>query len=50
MLESGAPFPMGDPQPLKVLAGTCQRSAQRTNIIRGTAPQAFRLRADCCSR
>jgi aminocarboxymuconate-semialdehyde decarboxylase len=51
MLGSDAPFPIGDPEPTKVVAGANFDEAQRTGILGGTAQSVFRVRPDCwCPR
>ncbi|MEO7725901.1 MAG: amidohydrolase family protein, partial [Burkholderiales bacterium] len=47
MLGSDAPFPMGDPEPLKVVNEAHLDAAQKEKILGGTAQQVFRLRAGC---
>lgn len=46
MLGSDAPFPIGDPEPLKVFDGADFTPAQKNLILGDTAQKAFRLRAD----
>jgi len=46
MLGSDAPFPIGDPEPLKVFSGAKLNDAQKKMILSETAQKVFRLRAD----
>ena len=46
MLGSDAPFPIGDPEPLKVFNGAKLNDAQKKMILSETAQKIFRLRAD----
>jgi aminocarboxymuconate-semialdehyde decarboxylase len=46
MLGSDAPFPIGDPEPLKVVAAANLTDAQRKLILTETAKSIFRVRAD----
>jgi aminocarboxymuconate-semialdehyde decarboxylase len=50
MLGSDAPFPIGDPEPLKVFNGAKLSDAQRKAILSETAQKIFRLRADAWTR
>ena len=50
MLGSDAPFPIGDPEPLKVFNGAKLSDAQKKMILSETARQVFRLRADAWTR
>ena len=50
MLGSDAPFPIGDPEPLKVFEHADFTPAQKQLILGDTAQQVFRLRADCLGR
>ena len=50
MLGSDQPFPIGDPQPKRVLEQAALTAAQRAAISGGTAQKVFRIRADCWSR
>ncbi len=47
MLGSDAPFPIGDPEPLKVFDNAAFTPAQKNLILSDTAQKVFRLRADC---
>jgi len=47
MLGSDQPFPIGDPEPKKVLEGTYFNEAQKRGILGGTAQSVFRVRTDC---
>lgn len=46
MLGSDAPFPIGDPEPLKVFDGSAFTPDQKQAILGDTAQKVFRLRAD----
>ena len=46
MLGSDAPFPIGDPEPLKILKGSGFTPDQKQRILGGTAQKVFRLRTD----
>jgi aminocarboxymuconate-semialdehyde decarboxylase len=46
MLGSDAPFPIGDPEPQKVVAAANLTDAQRKLILTETAKSIFHLRAD----
>ena len=50
MLGSDAPFPIGDPEPLKVFNGAKLNDAQKKMILSETAQKVFRLRADAWTR
>jgi aminocarboxymuconate-semialdehyde decarboxylase len=51
MLGSDMPFPIGDPQPRKVVEGASFSAAQKKSIFGGAAQRVFRVRADCwCPR
>jgi aminocarboxymuconate-semialdehyde decarboxylase len=51
MLGSDQPFPIGDPEPKKVLEGAYFNEAQKKGILGGTAQGVFRVRPDCwCPR
>ena len=50
MLGSDAPFPIGDPEPLKVFNGAKLTDAEKQQILSGNAQQVFRLRADPWTR
>jgi aminocarboxymuconate-semialdehyde decarboxylase len=47
MLGSDMPFPIGDPEPAKVLEGAYFTEAQKHGILGGTAQSVFRVREDC---
>jgi aminocarboxymuconate-semialdehyde decarboxylase len=46
MLGSDAPFPIGDPEPTKVIAAANLTDAQRKMILSDTAKKVFKLRDD----
>ena len=51
MLGSDQPFPIGDPEPRKVVEGAYFNEAQKKGILGDTAQTVFRVRADCwCPR
>ena len=51
MLGSDMPFPIGDPDPKKVLEGAYFTAAQKQGMLGGTAQSVFRVRPDCwCPR
>ena len=50
MLGSDAPFPIGDPEPRKVILDAHLSDADKQAIQTGTAQQVFRVRADCWCR
>ena len=50
MLGSDAPFPIGDPEPLKVFANARLTAAQKELIFSTTAQKVFRVRADSWTR
>ena len=47
MLGSDAPFPMSDPEPMKVIAAANLTAEQRERIVSSNAMKVFRIRADC---
>jgi aminocarboxymuconate-semialdehyde decarboxylase len=47
MLGSDQPFPIGDPEPAKVLEGAYFNDALKKGILGETAQSVFRIRADC---
>ncbi len=47
MLGSDQPFPIGDPEPRKVVEGTYFNDAQKKGILGETAQGVFRVRPDC---
>jgi aminocarboxymuconate-semialdehyde decarboxylase len=49
MLGSDAPFPIGDPEPCKVVEGAFQ-GAERTAVLGRTAQSIFRIRPDGAGR
>jgi len=51
MLGSDMPFPIGDPEPRKVVEGAYFNDAQKKGILGATAQSVFRVRPDCwCPR
>jgi aminocarboxymuconate-semialdehyde decarboxylase len=51
MLGSDQPFPIGDPEPRKVVEGATFNEAQKKGILCETAQGVFRVRPDCwCPR
>jgi aminocarboxymuconate-semialdehyde decarboxylase len=50
MLGSDAPFPIGDPEPTKVIHAAQFSDGDRTKILGATAQRVFRLRPDCWCR
>ena len=50
MLGSDAPFPIGDPEPRKVITNGNFTDAQKSDMLGKTAQSVFRVRADCWSR
>jgi aminocarboxymuconate-semialdehyde decarboxylase len=50
MLGSDAPFPIGDPEPTKVVHAARFSDGERTKILGATAQRVFRLRPDCGCR
>jgi aminocarboxymuconate-semialdehyde decarboxylase len=51
MLGSDMPFPIGDPEPRKVVEGAYFNEAQKRGILGDTAQSVFRVRPDCwCPR
>jgi len=50
MLGSDAPFPIGDPEPRKVITNGNFTDAQKNDMLGKTAQSVFRVRADCWSR
>jgi len=47
MLGSDQPFPIGDPEPGKVVEGSYFSEAQKKGILGETAQSVFRVRPDC---
>jgi aminocarboxymuconate-semialdehyde decarboxylase len=47
MLGSDMPFPIGDPEPTKVVEAARFSDADRAKILGSTAQRVFRLRPDC---
>lgn len=47
MLGSDMPFPIGDPEPRKVVEGAYFNDAQKKGILGETAQAVFRVRPDC---
>ena len=50
MLGSDAPFPIGDPEPRKVIINGDFTDAQKSDMLSKTAQSVFRVRADSWSR
>lgn len=50
MLGSDAPFPIGDPEPKKVIANADFTDAQKNDMLSATAQSVFRVRSDCWCR
>jgi aminocarboxymuconate-semialdehyde decarboxylase len=50
MLGSDMPFPIGDPEPTKVINAARFSEADRGKILGATARRVFRLRPDCACR
>jgi len=50
MLGSDAPFPIGDPEPARVIERASFTAAQKKDMLGATAQQVFRVRADCWQR
>lgn len=50
MLGSDAPFPIGDPEPLKVFNDAKLTDAQKHTILSATAQAVFKVRADAWTR
>jgi aminocarboxymuconate-semialdehyde decarboxylase len=50
MLGSDAPFPIGDPEPTKVVAAAHFSDSDRTKVLGDTAQKVFRIRPDCWCR
>lgn len=50
MLGSDAPFPIGDPEPRKVIINGDFTAAQKSDMLGKTAQSVFRVRPDCWSR
>ena len=50
MLGSDAPFPIGDPEPLKVFDNAKLTAAQKQLILSTTAQTIFKVRADAWTR
>jgi len=47
MLGSDQPFPIGDPEPMKVVEGAYLNEALKRAIVGETAQGVFRVRPDC---
>lgn len=47
MLGSDAPFPMGDPEPVRVITGGKFTDTEKLDILGGNARKVFRVRAGC---
>ena len=50
MLGSDAPFPIGDPEPRKVIERADFTAAEKQGMLSSTAQNVFRVRADCWTR
>ena len=50
MLGSDAPFPIGDPEPRKVIANSSFNEEEKKQMLTNTAQNVFRVRSDCWSR
>ena len=50
MLGSDAPFPIGDPEPVKVIERANFSAPQKESMLSATARKVFRVRADCWRR
>lgn len=50
MLGSDMPFPIGDPEPRRVVETACFDAAQKKSIFGRTAQGVFRVRPDCWCR
>jgi len=50
MLGSDAPFPIGDPEPTKVIENAHFTAAQKNDMLGATAQSVFRIRSDCWHR
>ncbi len=50
MLGSDAPFPIGDPEPRKVIDTADFSAADKQSMLSSTAQSVFRVRADCWTR
>jgi aminocarboxymuconate-semialdehyde decarboxylase len=50
MLGSDAPFPIGDPEPVKVIRNPDFTEAQKGGMLSQTAQQVFRIRSDSQAR
>ena len=50
MLGSDHPFPIGDPEPTKVVETAQFSDVDRAKILGSTARRVFRLRPDCWCR
>ena len=50
MLGSDQPFPIGDPEPKKILEGATFNEALKKGILGETAQRVFRVRPDCWQR
>ena len=47
MLGSDHPFPIGDPEPTRVVKAAQFSEGDRTKVLGGNAKRIFRLRPDC---
>jgi aminocarboxymuconate-semialdehyde decarboxylase len=50
MLGSDAPFPIGDPEPQKVIANSSFSEEEKQQMLSATAQKVFRVRSDCWCR
>jgi len=50
MLGSDAPFPIGDPEPRKVIENSAFSDEEKKTMLGATAQKIFRVRADCWCR
>ena len=50
MLGSDMPFPIGDPEPRKVIDDSAFSEAQKTDMLGETAQKVFRVRPDARGR
>jgi hypothetical protein len=50
MLGSDAPFPIGDPEPVKVIWNADFTEAQKGGMLGDIAQGVFRIRRDCRTR
>lgn len=50
MLGSDAPFPIGDPEPVKVIENSSFGQEEKRDMLTSTAQKVFRVRSDCWCR